>query len=461
MQALPKTIYLWLAVLVASMLAGNWLGAETKPATPTEKTQKTEKKARAALSGPSFDRYLEAERLTRTHYALSALGGADTLPQARTIYREIALKTDQPNPARKALILGHQLKQPLDPVMLQQLPAYEHLLWQSLYGAPPAPPVPVNAEAQIKAMKLRFLDNQALADLYHRQGDTRAAKAAEARRDEQAQSSVLRRLIPLGLLAVLGGIAGLGLLLFAGFVALRREWHLLGCLPEPAEPKLGWGELLDVFVFYLASYRAIGLLAIFLLPAQAALIPLQVGAQFLSGFLAIGYLVTKARRSGASLVELGWSGERLGSNIAYGIGGYVATLPLIAVLGMLSKWIFQNSSNTSPNPAMALMGGQNTALEQVLLFVTISVGAPLFEEFFFRGVLFTGLRRRFAALPSILLSTVVFACVHPTQDWLPILGLGFSFAVMRHLRQSLVPGITAHFLQNTVTFLFLRAIFGE
>ena len=310
-------------------------------------------------------------------------------------------------------------------------------------------------------MQLRFLDNQALADLYHKLGNVRAAEAAEARRDEQAQSSVVRRLIPLMLLAVLGGVIGLGLLLFAGFVAFRREWHLLGRIPEQGEPKLGWGELLDVFVFYLASYRAIGLLAIFLLPSHAALIPLQVGAQFVTGFLAMGYLATKARRIGASLTELGWSGERLGSNIGYGIGGYLATLPLIAGLGLLSKLIFQNNPDTTPNPAMALMGGQNSVLEQVLLFVTISVGAPLFEEFFFRGVLFTGLRRRFAGLPSILLSTVVFACVHPTQDWLPIIGLGFSFAAMRHLRQSLVPGMTAHFLQNTVTFLFLRAIFGE
>jgi membrane protease YdiL (CAAX protease family) len=453
---LPRTTYLWLFLLAASMLLGNRL--TTRPASDTP----AEKRASAALSAQNFERSLEAERLTRTHYALTGLGGSSTLPEARTLYRELALTTNQLNPARKALILGNQLKLPLDESVLKRLPVSEQELWRALYAPSHAPALPDDAEAQLKAMQLRFLDNQALADLYWRQSKTQAAQAAEARRDEQARSTVLGRLIPLLLLGALGGVVGLGLLIFVSFVALRRQWYLLGRIPEPQEPKLTWGELVDSFVFYLASYRAIGVLVLVLaepLRLQALLIPLQLAVQFGAGLLAIAYLAAKARRVDTSLAELGWSRERLIANVFYGIGGYLATLPLLAVLGYLSKLLFRDSATTTPNPAMTLLSGRNTALDLGLLFMTISVGAPLFEEFFFRGVLFSGLRRRFSGLPSLLLSAVVFALVHPTQDWLVIVGLGFSFAVMRHLRQSLVPGMVAHFLQNTATFFFLRALF--
>ena len=450
-QALPKTIYLWLALLVASILIGNRLESRSASLTP---------RVRAGLSGPSFEDYEKAERLTRSHYALSALGGGDTLSEAQTLYQRLAKNTGQPNPARKALILGHQLKQPLDEATLKQLPEKEHALWRALYGASPTP-LPADAEAQLKAMQLRFLDNQALADLYQKQGNTKAARAAEARRDEQAQGTILRRFIPLLLLTILGGVVGLGLLLFAGFVAVRREWHLLGRVTEPSEPKLGWGDLLDGFVFYLGVYRAVGLLVALTLSSRSSLVPLQIVVQFLTGFTAMAYLAAKARKRGTALAELGWSRERLGGNVLYGVGGYLATLPLMALLSLLSRQLFEHNTNTTPNPAMTLLSGRNSAWELSLLFVTISVGAPLFEEFFFRGALFTALRRRFAGLPSIVLSACVFAAVHPVQDWLPIIGLGFSFATMRHLRQSLVPGMVAHFLQNTASFLFLRAIFGE
>lgn len=456
MQTLPKTIYLWLVLLIASLLLGNRLEPRITRPSPTVKPTKI------GLSGPNFERYLTAERLTRTHYALAKFGGSDTLPEALAIYRELALATNQLNPARKVLILGNQLHKPLDETILKLLPEGEQSLWRSLYGPYPPPPIPLDAEAQLMAMQLRFLDNQALADLYKRLDNSQAAEAAEARRDAEAQGAILKRLVPLFVLAVLGGVIGLGLLLFVGFVALRREWHLLGRVSEAVEQKLTWGDLLDGFVFYLASYRALGLLVGIVVTSRAAVVPLQVLLQFATGGLALAYLAAKAKKRGTSLVELGVSRESLGANVLYGLGGYLATLPLLGVLGLLSSWLFRNSTTTAPNPAMTLLSGtSSTGWERGLLFVTISVGAPLFEEFFFRGALFTGLRRRFSGLPSILLSAVVFASVHPIQDALPIVGLGVSFATMRHLRQSLVPGMVAHFLQNTLTFLMLTASLGD
>ena len=76
-------------------------------------------------------------------------------------------------------------------------------------------------------------------------------------------------------------------------------------------------------------------------------------------------------------------------------------------------------------------------------------------------MLFTGLRRRYAGVPSALISAVLFAMVHPQRDWLPIFGLGVGLAVLRHLRQSVGPGIVVHALQNGATFLMLNSVFGQ
>ncbi|WP_395092366.1 CPBP family intramembrane glutamic endopeptidase [Armatimonas sp.] len=455
MQTLPKTIYLWLVLLVASMLLGPRLAPRPpKSATPT----------RYRLSGAAFEGSLEAERLLITHYGLK-LVNEGMLWQAHELYRQFALKEADPTLGRKALILASQLTVPpvpLDEALLKRLPEKERPLWRALYS-PTQTPLPTDAEAQLKAMHLGFLTHQVLADLYQTQGNTSTAAAARTRRDTQAHNA-LWRMISLVLAGILLGMIGLGLLLFAVFVAARREWHLLGRVPESESAQLGWGDLLDGFVFYLAIYRAGALLVrlvisgLSLHPAQVLL---QVALQAGMGALAVYYVVVQAKKRGACLSELGWTRTRLGTNIAYGIAGYAMTLPLTIALGALSKVLFRNNPNTEPNALLPLLTGSTTLWERGLLFASASIFAPLFEELFFRGALFTGLRRRFSGIPSILLSAVIFASVHPMQDWLSILGLGVSFGIMRHLRQSVVPGMVAHFLQNTATFLLLIALFGE
>jgi uncharacterized protein len=451
-QTLPKTIYLWLALLVASMLLGPRLASpRVKTASPVA----------APLSGPAYESYLEAERLTRSYYAFP---GRDLAPlsEALALYRALALTQTEPNLARKALILGNLRGLALDGAILKRLPEDERTLWRALYGRP-APPLPPDAEVKLRAMRLRFLDNQALLDLYSRQGDLQAAARADARLTEQAQRA-LSRVTPLVLVGTVLQVIGLGLLLFVLFVAVRREWHLLGRVPEPESAALGWGDLLDSFVFYLAAYRGAGLLValvVRVLDLHPARIPLQVSLQAAMGALAVGYLVTKAKKQGAPLSELGWTRARLGANLLYGVAGYTVTLPLTIALGALARVLFRSSPASEPNAALPLLASTTALWELGLLFASVSLFAPLFEELFFRGALFTGLRRRFSGIPSILISAVIFAAVHPPQDWPPILGLGISFGIMRQLRQSVVPGIVAHFLQNTATFLLLSALFGE
>jgi membrane protease YdiL (CAAX protease family) len=97
---------------------------------------------------------------------------------------------------------------------------------------------------------------------------------------------------------------------------------------------------------------------------------------------------------------------------------------------------------------------------QILLVA--SVLAPLVEETMFRGVLYRHLRDltgRWGRLVSILVSaslvSFIFAVIHP-QGWagVPVLmGLAFSFALVREWRGSLLPAMVAHGLNNTLALL--------
>jgi membrane protease YdiL (CAAX protease family) len=127
---------------------------------------------------------------------------------------------------------------------------------------------------------------------------------------------------------------------------------------------------------------------------------------------------------------------------------------------MLSQQIFRHFPNTTPNPVLPLLTADNGLVGRLLIFAMISVGAPFFEELFFRGALFGALRARFPWVASAVISAILFAIVHPPVNWLPIFGLGFGMATMREMRQSLVPSIVAHFLQNTASFVFLSLLFG-
>ena len=410
------------------------------------------------------------------HYGIT-FGPAPSLAEPAAAYSQLAMALPVPNLPRRALILSAQLKKPLDSQLLNTLATdlraekisetkikAELALWRALYGKEKDVSLPASAEQQIKAMHLRFLENQALADLARVRGDRTSQQAAEAHRDAQAERFV-GIMLPLLIVLLLSGILGVAVLGLVGAALVKRQWQWLGKVEqEPGSKRLDWTALVDAFIFYLALYRGLGVgvaLGVRLLDLHPPVLPIQALLQAGTGLAALLYLAAKAKHFGASLRQIGWTTESLGVNGLYGVLGYAATLPLTLGLGRLSQLIFHNNANTTPNPVLPLLAGGGAFWERGLIFLMAAVFAPLFEEFFFRGALFTGLQQRFGSAWGIVLSAVAFAVVHPPQDWLPIFGLGVSFALLRHLRQSLVPGMVAHFLQNSLAYLMLTSLFAS
>lgn len=88
----------------------------------------------------------------------------------------------------------------------------------------------------------------------------------------------------------------------------------------------------------------------------------------------------------------------------------------------------------------------------VLLYIVGGFIGPIAEEVFFRGLLFTYLRR-WGWIPALLVSTAAFALVHPVQGMsiTQIIG-GLLFGISFEIEKNLVVPIVIHVLGNMALF---------
>jgi membrane protease YdiL (CAAX protease family) len=497
-MSLPRTIYIWLALLVIGFVAPLLMERRAISMEPTATAAKSD-----AVSAQDFERFAEAEQATRSGFADDALlrrsGFRELMgssqksiekqrqkawSDALTAYKKLAKTTRSPNVARRILIIDHALGRPLDPAVLERdlVPDLraagtkqgeiekEQALWRRIYGGGKAPrtsgAVPAEAEARVRGMRLRFLQNRVLADVYTAYGDTTRARAAQQAFDDAALADRARQL-GFGVAALLGLVIGGGLLLYFSVHAYERRWSAIGRYTQPYHP-LGYGDLADAFVFYFAMVlllrpvTGVVVARLFPDPTIRTVLGIMAVAYLTPAVLAFLYLQRTLRRRGATLADVGLViRPDVWRDVAYGVAGYLAALPITLGLGMVSRYLFRHDTTITPNPIMPLIVADREAVGRLVIFILAAVAAPFFEELFFRGVLYTGLRTRFSSVLSIILSAVLFAVGHPIQDWLPIFGLGFVFATMREMRQSLVPSMTAHVLQNGMTFVALSLLFSS
>lgn len=129
-----------------------------------------------------------------------------------------------------------------------------------------------------------------------------------------------------------------------------------------------------------------------------------------------------------------------------------AALLAIAV-GLLSISLIRHSEYA---PMLRLKIDGSPTLQYWLLGLAV-VAAPLCEEFIFRGLIFGGLRRTLAPLPSALVSAAIFAVVHPPLSMLPVFVLGLCTAWAYQRSQTLLAPMLVHALYNAavVTALLL------
>lgn len=126
---------------------------------------------------------------------------------------------------------------------------------------------------------------------------------------------------------------------------------------------------------------------------------------------------------------------------------YLLFLPLSFIFPALVKsWLIDLY------PTLIWTSGEKYVLANVLNFLMIVIIAPIFEEFYVRGILLTRWTVKWRVIPAVILSAVAFAFPHIIN----LIGMFFAGCVLAvfYIRtKSLFVPISIHFVNNLIAWI--------
>ena len=140
--------------------------------------------------------------------------------------------------------------------------------------------------------------------------------------------------------------------------------------------------------------------------------------------------------------------------LAWGLGGFLAALPIVIVVSLINQQLWQGQGGSNPILPIALSGNDPIAI--AIFAFTGAVAAPIFEEIVFRGFLLASLTRYIPIWGAIAASSFVFAVVHISlAELLPLMTLGIVMGFVYTRSRNLLAPIILHSLWNGSTLLSL------
>lgn len=320
-----------------------------------------------------------------------------------------------------------------------------------------------DAEPKIQKHLDGWFRYRALTQLYQfqeRQDDLNQLVATEQRIAEQAMQK----------LAIVAGVPGLGFLLgIAILVFLAVQLLLQGkrsLLALDSLPSVPWnGEtILQVMVvgFFLVGQILVPL-GLSLFKQVANLNPAAFDARTQALYILATYILLAAGglivlalsiRPFSPLPE-GWFRSNLsGKWLLWGIGGYLAALPIVVVVSLINQQLWDGQGGSNPILPIALENRDRVAL--AIFFLTASLAAPIFEEIMFRGFLLPSLTRYLPVWGAVPVSGLIFAAAHLNiSEVLPLTALGTVLGFVYARSGNLLSSMLLHSLWNSGTLLTL------
>lgn len=157
------------------------------------------------------------------------------------------------------------------------------------------------------------------------------------------------------------------------------------------------------------------------------------------------------------LSSLGIAFERFYKNILSGIAAYIFMMPvLIAVLVLSMLFLETIGYKAPPQPVFDIFFEEKRNNVILFLAVFVSILGPVIEEIFFRGFLYSAVKKRFGMILGMLLSGFLFSMLHVNiVGFLPIMVLGVLMAFLYEITGSLVAPIAVHVLHNSIIVGFI------
>jgi membrane protease YdiL (CAAX protease family) len=351
----------------------------------------------------------------------------DEDPQAAFLHALV--KTELGKPVRAEDLAA--LRRSVDP---------EHLALAELYGAATLDP----AGAERIAARIRgdgFPDRLARMHAHEKAGDA------------AARGRLIRSIEIAALIAISLGIVGamaLGLIAWAAYFVQRGvgAWrplgHPLGDVAPHEADALAWRMAL-----YLMAMAAIPIL---LSPALGLGVPgmllMLVGKSLVLVFVIVMLRQAVLGSPGVLRRALGRTDRPL-ALIGWGVAGFFANMPVLALLLVGGQWLFRGLPPPSHPVSEEIAAGAGVFAILAIVFLAV-VLAPLIEELMFRGVLQPAIGRFAGVAGGVLFSSLLFAAIHPQGPALvlSLAAVGAMAAALTHQTRSLVPAIVMHAVHN-------------
>lgn len=181
--------------------------------------------------------------------------------------------------------------------------------------------------------------------------------------------------------------------------------------------------------------------------------------------LSLGFILYFIRgKFNQRLTAAGISLKDFPRGVFMGILGYVGFLPVLLLVIFISylagKYFHIEPQN---QPMLDLFIGEKRTAVLVILTIFVGIVGPVIEEIFFRGFLYSALKKKFAVPLSMFLTSLIFAALHMnTLGFLPIFALALVLVYMFEATGSLLPSIMIHCFHNCmiIVFLFLSRFFS-
>ena len=144
----------------------------------------------------------------------------------------------------------------------------------------------------------------------------------------------------------------------------------------------------------------------------------------------------------------------LKESIYQGFKGWIMIIPFVLLTSLIMNLIVKNQVGS--NPLLEIVLNNNNYFAFIILFLTTTLIAPLFEEIIFRGILLPVLARDYGKIIGILISSFVFALAHLSlNEFPPLFVLGIGLATTRLISGRLSSSVFMHSFWNGLTFLNL------
>ena len=177
---------------------------------------------------------------------------------------------------------------------------------------------------------------------------------------------------------------------------------------------------------------------------------------YASLFLTTWWIAIKRR--GATLRDAGFRAVPFGTLLKM-IPVTIGMMILTAVLVTISSQLFGEVPT-----AQDQVVGDATSLsfsDFLWIMAVAAVGAPIAEEFLFRGMLLRLLRTKMKLVAAVGVSAVLFALLHFIPALVPaLLGMGVVLAVVADRYDSLYPAMLVHALNNGIAVIAIYATLG-